>query len=467
MANKQITVKVAPAFEDYIFNWDYEKYLVIGGYGSGKSYQTALKLILKLLSERRKLLVIRQVYDTIKESCYDLFCDILGGMGLLTDSPYVYKTNQNKVITFKSPMRFNFHNGSKIIFKGLDKPDKIKSINNVSIIWVEEGSEINMAAYNELLGRLRTPNLSMHFIITCNPVAKENWIYKHFFRRRPQLEYEYDEEWDREDDVIVVDEEKLYEKKCIVKEGVYYHHSIPTDNPWIPEAYLKRLEGIKKYDPYLYMVARWGRFGTTGLRVLPQVEVARSSGRFIEAINMLGPENQYFGFDFGFEKSYNAVVSMSVDARKRILYIFNEIYINHVTDDKMQSSPEMLKLKERLSEYNSNGYNKVIVADNEDPKAISYYRQCGYPIRKCRNKFKGSRLSNTRKIKRFSKIIISPKCVNTIRELQNLTYKTDSSGSIIYDQFNIDAHTLSAIWYALDTVTVADIKDKEFYSKRG
>ena len=40
----KITKEVAPAFEDFIFNWDYETYLLIGGYGSGKSYQIAFKI---------------------------------------------------------------------------------------------------------------------------------------------------------------------------------------------------------------------------------------------------------------------------------------------------------------------------------------------------------------------------------------------------------------------------------------
>lgn len=457
MAQKRITKKVAPAFEDYIFNWDYEQYLLLGGYGSGKSYQTAFKIILKLLEERRKALVVRQVYDTIQESCYDLFCEILDEMGLLTDSPYVYRKDKNKVLALKSPLRFNFHNGSKIIFKGLDKPEKVKSINNVSIVWLEECSEINFAAYEELLGRIRTPNVSMHFIMSCNPVGKENWVYQHFFRKM--------DDWG--DETIILDEEKLYDKKCIVKNGVYYHHSLPTDNPWCPAKYLKRLDNLQTYDPYLYMVARWGRFGATGTRVLPQLEIADSPKVFRRAIQQLGPENQYFGFDFGFEESYNAVVSMAVDIKKGILYIFDEVYINHVTDDIMAVQPEMEQLKDRIILYNAQGYNKMIVADNEDPKAISYYRQCGYPIRACRNKFKGSRLSNTRKIKRFRKIIVSPKCKNTIRELRDLTYKKDNKGNVIYDQFNIDPHTFSAIWYALDTVTVADVKEKKFYSKAG
>ena len=57
----KIVKQVAPAFEDFLFDWDYERYLLIGGYGSGKSYQVAFKIILKLLEEKRTALVIREV----------------------------------------------------------------------------------------------------------------------------------------------------------------------------------------------------------------------------------------------------------------------------------------------------------------------------------------------------------------------------------------------------------------------
>ena len=56
-------------------------------------------------------------------------------------------------------------------------------------------------------------------------------------------------------------------------------------------------------------------------------------------------------------------------------------------------------------------------------------------------KYIGSRLQNTKKMKRFNKIVCSPRCKNTIRELKDLTYKKDSRGNAIYDEFNIDPHT--------------------------
>lgn len=453
----KITKSVSPAFEDFLFNWDYERYLLIGGYGSGKSYQIGFKIVLKLLEEKRKALVIREVYDTIQESCYDLLCEILDDMGLLTTDPAEFRRKKNKVLALKSPLKFRFPNGSQIIFKGMDKPEKVKSINGVSIVWLEECSEIKYEGYKELLGRIRTPNVSMHFILSCNPIGRDNWVYRHFFVSLS----------DDGEETIIMDENKFYDRKCIVKNGTYYHHSTPDDNPWLPWQYLKRLDELKNYDYPLYMVARWGRFGATGTRVLPQLRVAKDSKTFKNAIENLGPENQYFGFDFGFEESFNAVICMSVDLERGILYIWDEIYMNHVTDDVFAAQPEMQRLKTRVNDLNSQGYQKTIVADNEDPKAITYYRQNGFQIRACRNKFAGSRLSNTRKVKRFKRILVSPKCKNTIRELKDLTYKKDPKGNVIYDEFNIDPHSFSAIWYGLDTVTVADIKEKDFHSKTG
>lgn len=454
----KITKKVSPAFEDFIFNWDYEQYLLIGGYGSGKSYHIAFKIILKLLNEKRKALVVRQVYDTIYESCYDLICEILEDMNLLAVDFNEFKKKNNKCVALKSPLRIRFPNGSQIIFKGMDKPEKVKSVNGVSIVWMEECSEISIEAYNELLGRIRTPNVSMHFILSCNPISKENWVYSRFFVKDIE---------GTSRQMVIMDEEKFYQKKCIIKNGIYYHHSVPTDNPWLPWQYLRRLDDLKNYDFPLYMVARFGRFGATGTRVFPQFVVATKQMNFKQRVQDLGIENMYFGFDFGFEESYNAVLSMSVDTDNGYLYIWDEIYVNKLTDSQMARRPDMQALKDRIDRYYQEGYNKVIVADNEDPKAIQYYRQMGYLIRPCRTKFNGSRLSNTRKIKRFRKIIVSPKCKNTIRELKDLSYQKDSNGKTVYDKFNIDPHTLSAIWYALDTVSVADVKMKDFHSKKG
>ena len=130
---RKITKKIGPTFDDFLFDWNYEVYLLIGGYGSGKSYHVALKIIFKLLEQKRKCLVVREVFDTLLDSCYDLIKEILDDMNLLTEDHYEFKRKRNKVLASKSPLRFKFPNGSEIIFKGMDSTEKIKSLNVGSI----------------------------------------------------------------------------------------------------------------------------------------------------------------------------------------------------------------------------------------------------------------------------------------------------------------------------------------------
>lgn len=438
-----ITKSVNPRFEDFIFDWDYREYLCVGGYGSSKSYHIVLKLILKALEEKRKILVVREVYDTIRESCFDLFLEILEDLDLLEHNS---NRKRSKKVRYKtSPMQLLFPNGSKVIFKGMDKPGKLKSINGVSIVWLEEASEVKYAGYKELKGRLRHPTLSLHFILSTNPVGIENWVYQHFFKRT------------NNDGTVttILDDQKLYRKHTLVKNGVYYHHSVVDDNMFVPKEYVRNLDEMQFYDPDLYRVARLGQFGLNGIRVLPQFTVAQSHEAVMRAVQGIPSKFKFTGFDFGFETSYNAVVRMAVDDREKVLYIYWEYYKNHMTDDKTA---------EELAELGLQG--EQIIADNADPKAIQYYRQMGFKIRGC-HKWAGSRLANTRKVKRFRKIVCSPECINTIRELSTLTYAKDSKDNLKYDEFNIDPHTLSAIWYGLDNYTVADVKDELRNSRKG
>ena len=430
--------EVNPRFEDFLWDWDYKTYLLVGGYGSSKSYHIALKIILKCLSEKRKVLVVREVFDTIRDSCYDLFIEILDEFDLIGIS-------KNKVRCTTSPMSIRFPNGSRIIFKGMDKPTKLKSINGVSIVWLEECSEIKYAGYKELLGRLRHPTLSLHFLLSTNPVGTENWVYTHFFKRIDEEGVEH----------VTLDDNVLYKRRTIIKNGVYYHHSVADDNLFLPKSYIETLDDMKNYDPDLYRVARLGRFGLNGKRVLPQFEVAKSHREVLAAVDKIPAKYKFTGMDFGFEESYNAVIRVAVDDRHKWLYIYFEYYKNHMTDDRTEKE---------LKQY---GLDKEqIVADSEDPKAIKFYQQSGFRMRGC-HKYPGSRLANTRKCKRFRKIICSPNCPNTIRELSTLIYAKDSNENLIYDEFNIDPHTFSAIWYALDTYEVADIKYLPRNSKKG
>lgn len=449
-----INIKVPDRYQDFIDDWDYEQQLLVGGYGSGKSYVIAQKIILKLLQEKRKCLVVRDVFETIKESCFDLFHEILDDMGILSVET-TRKNFEGKVVERQSPLEFRFPNGSRIIFRGLNKESNLKSLNGVSIVWLEECSEIKYAAYTELLGRIRTPGISLHFILSCNPVGRECWVYRHFFVRIS----------DEGEETVICDESELYKRKTMVcklddKQSVLYVHSTMDDNPFLPQSYRDRIDGLKHTDKQLWIVARWGRFGANGWRVLPNFTIAKDAKQFKNIVRDIPAKFHFFGMDFGYEESFNAVIACCVDDKEQILYIYDEIYVNHVTDDIMADREDMHKMNQRVVNC-----DKTLVGDSAEPKTIRFYQLQGYRMRKAR-KFVGSRLQYTRKMKRFKKIVCSPKCKNTIRELKDLTYSKDSRGNIIYDVFNIDPHTFSALWYALDTYEVADVKQQRYNSRR-
>ncbi|MEG2908129.1 MAG: PBSX family phage terminase large subunit [Erysipelotrichaceae bacterium] len=421
MMTKQIDFALNDHFIDFVNDWGSKFYFLVGGYGSSKSYHVAVKLISKLIIEKRKAMVVREVFESIRESTFDLLEEVAAAMGV--DGLMIFTT---------SPMQIKFRNGSRIIFKGMDKPAKLKSLNGVSIVWIEECSEVKYDGFKEITGRLRHPTLSNHIILSTNPVSKSNWCYKYFFE-------------DKRNDFFTLSDQELYKRRIIKKGKIYYHHSTVDDNFFVPDDYIEQLDDLKSHDPDLYRIARCGLFGTNGKRVLPQFKVCPHN-QVMASIQTIHDPLYKNGMDFGFVTSYNALLRMAIDHENKVLYIYWEYYSRDKTD------PEIF---EDIKEFVDSG--ELIKSDNAEPKAIKYYRQRGVRMTRCK-KFSGSRYVYTKKVKRFKQIICSEKCVNTINELQDLTFQIDKDGETIEDKFNIDPHTLSAIWYGLDDYEVADLK---------
>ncbi|MCR6516313.1 phage terminase large subunit, partial [Clostridium sp. LY3-2] len=104
-----------------------------GGAGSGKSHFVVQKMIFKYLKYgNRKCLVVRKVSNTLRESIFALFKSVLGDWKLYEQC----KVN-------KTDMTIELPNGSSFIFKGIDDPEKIKSIANIDDIVVEECTEVD------------------------------------------------------------------------------------------------------------------------------------------------------------------------------------------------------------------------------------------------------------------------------------------------------------------------------------
>lgn len=105
-------------FANLIQDDDFDIALWIGGYGSGKSFTGFLKTVLTGSIEKRRMLVVRKVYATLKDSCFEDLKEAISILNMENEWKYI-----------KSPYEFeNLITGTQIIFKGMDDWRKLKSV---------------------------------------------------------------------------------------------------------------------------------------------------------------------------------------------------------------------------------------------------------------------------------------------------------------------------------------------------
>jgi len=219
-----IRIKLNEYFKPLLKNED--RYLILyGGGGSGKSHFIAQKILIRCLQGKERVLCCRKTAASIKNSVFKLFSDIISFQGLSV----IITTN-------KSDYSFTFANGSQIITSGLDDVEKLKSIQGVTSIWIEEGTEIDESDFAQLDLRLRgeTPSYKQ-ITISFNPIDETHWLKARFFDSKPD--------------------------NCTT------HHSTYLNNMFIDDEYKKVLNEQVGWDENMariYLRGEWGRIKTGG-----------------------------------------------------------------------------------------------------------------------------------------------------------------------------------------------------------
>lgn len=140
-----------------------------GGAGSSKSVSQHQHELINILNSPTNTLFIRKHASDIKDSSYQLLKDIAKDWELTELFNWRY-SNATREIENKIT-------GKKIMFRGIDDPEKVKSIVGVGRIVVEEASELNFEDFLELNRRARgVDNIQLVFIL--NPVSENHWIKK-------------------------------------------------------------------------------------------------------------------------------------------------------------------------------------------------------------------------------------------------------------------------------------------------
>lgn len=394
--------KPSKVFNKHIYKVldDYTKFTEIhyGGASSGKSHGVVQKVVIKACKKwkkPRKVLFLRKVGRSIRDS---IFADVVA---CLSDLGLIDRCKVNM-----TDFRITLPNGAEFLFKGMDDPEKIKSIKGISDVVMEEATEFTLEDYTQLTLRLRDRKHRMRQIfLMFNPVSKTNWVYKHFFAEDAEVDF---------------------------KRTAIFHTNY-KNNRFLDEDNRKTIEELQKRNPAYYRIYALGEFATLDKLVFPAYESKVLDKAALKALP------SFFGLDFGYVNDPSAFMHVKIDEKNKTLYIVEEFVKKHMLNDEIAETIKSL------------GYGKEdIEADSSEEKSIAEIRLKGVPKIHAVKKGKGSILQGIQFIQQY-KIVIDSRCFKTIEEFENYTWKKDKkTGEYINEPVDTYNHTIDAIRYALN-----------------
>lgn len=223
------------AYLPYLYNQPKGKSATMvfyGGAGSGKSVFVVQNTILKGLASKRKFLVVRKVGNTLRDSIFAEYKAALAKFNIIG----LCKIKE-------SYLSIELPNGTQFIFKGMEDDDKIRSIQGITDIVIEEASDLGFDEYSQLRLRIRDLKSGNNQVfLMYNPVSKQKWVYPLFHSTKP------DDVKGRPENLTVV-------------------HTTYLDNKFLPQEYLDNLMEMKHNNPVYYEVYAMGKFANLGKTV--------------------------------------------------------------------------------------------------------------------------------------------------------------------------------------------------------
>ncbi len=396
--------------------------MAYGGRGSGKSFTFTDALIVKALTSRVRVLCAREFQNSISDSVHRLLAKRIEDLGLSA-----YFTIQRDTISSK--------NGSEFTFKGLrHNSESIKSTAGINICWIEEAQTISQESLDILIPTIREPDSEIW--MTMNPRLEDDPVYKLFIATPHPEAYiakvNYTENkhfpavLEMERRLMLERDPALYKH---VWEGECLTHTdaqVFKDKWEVREFTPNKVQRLVKTNVHTQQLA-------TG-------ELVKSQTPVYEWVDDPSWNLPLYGLDFGFSQDPTACVKVWI--HDETLYIEKEavklgLDIDKTVDFIKQAMPEIDRA--------------IVRADNARPESISYLKQHGLERIKAVVKGKGSVEDGIAHIRSYKRIVVHPRCKETINELLLYSYKVDGRTNDISTQI-VDKHNhcIDAIRYALE-----------------
>lgn len=380
-------------------------YWLEGGRGSTKSSGISVEIPqLLIMNPECHAVVLRKIGNTIKNSVYPQMQWGIDALGLT--SKFRFKTSPHE-ITYKKT-------GQKILFFGVDDPQKIKSIKlpfgYVGIVWCEELDQFSgmeeIRNLNQSL--LRGGPRFWEFCSFNPPKSQNNWV----------------------------NEEKLFDDPDRL-----VHHSTYLGVPkeWLGDRFFEDAEKLKARNETAYRHEYLGEVTGTGGAVFENVEEMTMSDKLVRTF-----DRRYYGLDFGFAVDPLAFVAMYYDAKHEDLYIFDEIYQQKMTNGQAA---------ELITTRSNHGR---ILADSAEPKSIAEMAALGLRISGAR-KGPDSIDYGMKWLQGRNRIYIDKRrCPNAYKEFITYEYEHNKDGQFVSAYPDANNHSIDAVRYGLSEVMSRD-----------
>ncbi|AFV02827.1 MULTISPECIES: PBSX family phage terminase large subunit [unclassified Dehalobacter] len=313
----KIEVEVLPIYFDYVLGKNYPVVILVGGRNSGKSFYMEQQAVMNLNNKKNyKLLVVEDVETNIGEGVKNGIEQRTGEFGL---DNFFGSTKVPAEVTHKVT-------GNKVIFKGYHseaQQKQVKSLNEITACWYEEGENITYKQFKALRMQLRGGNEEdRQLFITMNPIISDGYINEEFFQKPPDKVCEWFKDGRPKvfERIIKVEIEndsggtEIVSLVCLVVVTTY------KDNKYLTPEQKADIEELKQTDPEMYEMLGEGKF------VKPAGTYFKEFTRGIHVIEPhIIPEDhkRYRVFDYGLDMLACYWVSVDNEGRAEV---YKELY---------------------------------------------------------------------------------------------------------------------------------------------
>ena len=395
---------IAPSF--YGIHNDIKKqkhtyYWLKGGRGSTKSSFVSIEIILGMMKDSNaNCVALRKVGLNLKDSVYEQLEWAIKMLGV--EQYWLSKLSPLELVYIPT--------GQRIIFRGADKPKKIKSTKFKSgyckYIWYEEVDEFNgMEEIRTINQSLMRGGESFCVFYSYNPPkSQRNWVNT---------------------EVLLPQETRVV------------HHStyLTVPKKWLGEQFFLDAEHLEKTKPDNYRHEYLGEVTGTGGAVFTNLVIRPIVDEEIERF-----DNISRGLDWGYASDPLHYTVNHYDSTRRRLYIFYEIQLKSLSNRK---AAEMIKAE--------NKNNSLITCDSAEPKSIAEISDYGLRVIGAR-KGPDSVEYGIKWLQDLEEIIIDPvRCPHTAKEFNEYELESDGNDGFKAKFPDKNNHSIDAVRYSRES----------------